>query len=94
MGLVLSPLILQRFGWRALFYVFGVVGLPLYLIWQAVVPGSPPQRQRSATEQAGLGPGMAPGAANVLPTDTSRAPSQCRTSLRLGLEGAQIDCLA
>lgn len=40
-GLVLSPLILLHFGWRALFYVFGLVGAPLLLMWNAVVPPPP-----------------------------------------------------
>ncbi|EFN57861.1 hypothetical protein CHLNCDRAFT_143323 [Chlorella variabilis] len=41
-GLLLSPLILQRFGWRALFYLFGVAGAPLLLLWMLVVPGRAP----------------------------------------------------
>lgn len=35
------------------------------------MPDAPPQR--SAAEQAGLTPGMAPGTANILPTATSEA---------------------
>ena len=35
---MLSPLILQCFGWRALFYLFGVLGVPLLALWAAVVP--------------------------------------------------------
>jgi predicted MFS family arabinose efflux permease len=42
-GLLLSPLILQRFGWRALFYLFGLAGVPLLLLWFAVVPNNKPR---------------------------------------------------
>lgn len=38
MGLILSPLILLQFGWRALFYTFGLVGVPLLAIWLAAAP--------------------------------------------------------
>jgi hypothetical protein len=37
-GLVLSPLILMQFGWKALFYTFGLLGLPLLAVWLAVAP--------------------------------------------------------
>jgi len=47
-ALALSPLILQRWGWRALFYMFGALGAPLLALWVAVVPAAaaaaaPPQ---------------------------------------------------
>lgn len=38
MGLILSPLILLQFGWRALFYTFGLLGVPLLAIWLATAP--------------------------------------------------------
>jgi ACS family sodium-dependent inorganic phosphate cotransporter/ACS family sodium-dependent inorganic phosphate cotransporter-like MFS transporter 9 len=37
-GLVLSPLILMQFGWKALFYTFGLLGLPLLAVWLAATP--------------------------------------------------------
>lgn len=40
-GLLLSPLILQNYGWRALFYIFGLLGGPLLLLWNLVVPPRP-----------------------------------------------------
>lgn len=40
-GLLLSPLILQRYGWRALFYLFGILGAPLLFMWNAAVPPPP-----------------------------------------------------
>lgn len=41
-GLALSPLILQQYGWKALFYMFGLLGAPLLLLWNMVVPPPPP----------------------------------------------------
>ena len=38
LGLVLSPILLLNFGWRGLFYVFGFLGLPMFLFWLAAVP--------------------------------------------------------
>lgn len=51
MGLVLSPLILQRWGWRALFYTFGLLGGPLLLLWSLVVPGQQAQQQAQQAQQ-------------------------------------------
>lgn len=42
-GLFLSPLLLAKFGWRGLFYVFGLLGLPLLAVWLAIVPKPSPQ---------------------------------------------------
>ena len=38
LGLVLSPLLLQAYGWRSLFLIFGVLGGPLLLMWNLCVP--------------------------------------------------------
>ena len=38
LGLVLSPLLLQAFGWRSLFLIFGALGGPLLLMWNLCVP--------------------------------------------------------
>lgn len=43
-GLLLSPLLLEMFGWRSVFYVFGVLGLPMVAIWNAFVPDEQSQR--------------------------------------------------
>jgi ACS family sodium-dependent inorganic phosphate cotransporter/ACS family sodium-dependent inorganic phosphate cotransporter-like MFS transporter 9 len=37
-GLLLSPILIQQYGWRSLFYVFGAMGIPLLYIWSLVVP--------------------------------------------------------
>lgn len=52
-GLLLSPLILQLYGWRSLFYVFGLLGIPLLLFWLAIVPPpfSSASSPSSSTEQ-------------------------------------------
>eukprot|EP01025_Chloroclados_australasicus_P039277 TRINITY_DN4059_c0_g2_i1.p1 TRINITY_DN4059_c0_g2~~TRINITY_DN4059_c0_g2_i1.p1 ORF type:complete len:491 (+),score=64.78 TRINITY_DN4059_c0_g2_i1:26-1474(+) len=39
-GLVASPFIIEQFGWQALFYIFGVIGLPVLIIWNSIVPDS------------------------------------------------------
>lgn len=51
-GLFLSPLLLQKLGWRGLFYTFGVLGLPLLAIWLAVVPK--PQQKAAAEPEEGF----------------------------------------
>merc|ERR1719331_1764741 len=38
LGLLLSPFLIANYGWRSLFYVFGLMGLPVLLAWQRVVP--------------------------------------------------------
>jgi MFS family permease len=52
LGLVLSPFILQKFGWRALFYVFGLAGAPLLLLWFSLVPGAAARQQGQQAQQA------------------------------------------
>ena len=37
-GLLVSPLLLEMYGWRSVFYVFGALGLPLVIMWNLVVP--------------------------------------------------------
>jgi predicted MFS family arabinose efflux permease len=61
-GLLLSPLILQRYGWRALFYLFGLAGAPLLALWMLVVPNTPPANPSSA---GGSGSGSAAGGSSV-----------------------------
>ncbi len=56
-GLLLSPLILQHFGWRALFYIFGLVGAPLLLAWAALVPSQASKVSGSAAAAAAGGSG-------------------------------------
>ena len=40
LGLLLSPYLIANYGWRSLFYVFGLLGAPVLLLWQQVVPSS------------------------------------------------------
>lgn len=59
-GLILSPLILLQFGWRALFYTFGLVGVPLLAMWLASAPkplpkAAPPPAAESPKAAAGGG---------------------------------------
>ena len=65
-GLLLSPLILQHFGWRALFYIFGLVGAPLLLIWAALVPSQADRVASSEAAAAGGGGGSKVGVPQLL----------------------------
>jgi MFS family permease len=42
-GLALAPILLHTVGWRGLFYVFGLLGLPLLALWLKVVPQQTPK---------------------------------------------------
>jgi len=42
-GLALAPVLLHTVGWRGLFYVFGLLGLPLLALWLKVVPKQTPK---------------------------------------------------
>mmetsp|Transcript_17093 Transcript_17093/g.29254 ORF Transcript_17093/g.29254 Transcript_17093/m.29254 type:complete len:305 (-) Transcript_17093:149-1063(-) len=53
LGLILSPILLITFGWRALFLVFGMLGGPLLAMWMAVVPNHPPASIPGAPPQTG-----------------------------------------
>ncbi|WPT18045.1 Putative anion transporter 4 [Picochlorum sp. SENEW3] len=44
-GLLASPILLEMYGWRSVFYVFGLLGLPLFLLWNAVVPDKHNEQQ-------------------------------------------------
>jgi MFS family permease len=41
LGLALSPMIIQRYGWRALFYMFAALGAPTLALWAWAVPPPP-----------------------------------------------------
>ena len=50
LGLILSPLLLQAYGWRSLFLIFGVLGGPLLLMWNLCVPSvQQPEPAREAS---------------------------------------------
>lgn len=49
-GLLVSPLLLENFGWRSVFYVFGALGVPLVFMWNAVVPDTVPLRRDGEEE--------------------------------------------
>lgn len=53
-GLFLSPLILQKLGWRGLFYTFGVLGYPLLAIWLAIVPKPKAKQDLSSQSKEGF----------------------------------------
>ncbi len=59
LGLVVSPLLLAAVGWRSMFLLFGVLGVPLLLLWNRVVP--------SAAEAAAMTPSGPSPAGAYLP---------------------------
>jgi ACS family sodium-dependent inorganic phosphate cotransporter/ACS family sodium-dependent inorganic phosphate cotransporter-like MFS transporter 9 len=60
LGLLLSPLIVQRLGWPGLFYVFGALGAPVLAFWNAVVP------EHNAAAAGGQGPAAGPAPSAML----------------------------
>ncbi|KAK9831670.1 hypothetical protein WJX74_005307 [Apatococcus lobatus] len=53
-GLALSPLLLSRFGWRGIFYVFGILGAPLLAAWWTLVPPDTPRTTTSKASSSGM----------------------------------------
>ena len=53
-GLALAPFLIQRVGWRGLFYVFGVLGIPAWLFWQHAVPDQTVEEQGSRPKSSPL----------------------------------------
>ncbi|GAX82958.1 hypothetical protein CEUSTIGMA_g10385.t1 [Chlamydomonas eustigma] len=56
LGLLLSPILLLQFGWRSLFLIFGLLGVPLLVMWMSTVPASAPNvgTDRAAAPSASL----------------------------------------
>eukprot|EP00873_Tetraselmis_striata_P029954 jgi/Tetstr1/450218/TSEL_037256.t1 len=52
-GLALTPFLLQVIGWRGVFIAFGLLGVPMLLMWQACVPRQDPQAATPAQAAAG-----------------------------------------
>ena len=52
-GLAVSPLLLSRFGWRGIFYIFGVLGAPMLIAWLALVPPDKPRASNLQSTSAG-----------------------------------------
>ncbi len=51
LGLLLSPILLVNFGWRSLFYIFGILGAPLLAMWLTAVPNKQDSKQDSTQQQ-------------------------------------------
>lgn len=39
-GLLASPILLEMYGWRSVFYVFGALGFPMLILWNLIVPSA------------------------------------------------------
>lgn len=63
-GLALSGLLVAQFGWASVFYVFGIAGIAIALVWFVVVRDSPAQHPGiSEAERAYIAAGVEAGAA-------------------------------
>lgn len=49
----MSPLLLSRFGWRGIFYIFGILGAPLLAAWWGLVPPDTPCTTTSTASSSG-----------------------------------------
>ena len=54
-ALVTSPLIINQYGWKSAFWLYGTLGLTWMLAWVPLVPDQPPNKTRAA-RQLGGGP--------------------------------------
>lgn len=51
-GLLVSPILLELYGWRSVFYVFGALGVPLTFIWNFLVPEGETSKNNGMGEPA------------------------------------------
>jgi MFS transporter, ACS family, solute carrier family 17 (sodium-dependent inorganic phosphate cotransporter), other len=62
-GLALSPLIIQNYGWHSLFLTYGVAGFPLLALWYLTMPsGAPVNSENSSTRENDPQPAFSPPA--------------------------------
>lgn len=54
-GLVVSPILLERFGWSSIFVPFGVLGVVWFAVWNNLVSSAPPGRLRSRKRRGASG---------------------------------------
>ncbi len=61
LGLAVSGILVARFGWESIFYVFGAVGIVYAVFWFAVIKDSPAQDSKtSEAERAHISAGLNP----------------------------------
>jgi predicted MFS family arabinose efflux permease len=61
-GLTVSPYIISEFGWKALFGAFGLLGIPLVLMWNLAAPS---KKRDASAQQATSWPTKENNMANV-----------------------------
>lgn len=74
LGLLLSPILLVNFGWRSLFYIFGILGAPLLAMWLTAVPNKQDSKQQQQQQVAGSS-GAAAGSTGEQPQQATPASS-------------------
>ncbi len=53
-ALVTSPLLINNFGWKSAFWVYGTLGLTWMLAWVPLVPDQPPNKTKALQGGASL----------------------------------------
>lgn len=51
-ALLISPVLINNFGWKSAFWVYGTLGLTWMLAWVPLVPNQPPSNMK-AQEKGG-----------------------------------------
>lgn len=52
-ALLISPLLINKFGWESAFWVYGTLGLTWMLAWVPLVPDQPPNKTKAALQKGG-----------------------------------------
>jgi predicted MFS family arabinose efflux permease len=89
-GLAASPLLLACLGWRALFLVFGLVGVPLLAMWLAAVPDKVEKEEEEEERGGGVGVRVGLGAAIAAAATT---PATTKTTTTTTKEPPSIAAL-
>lgn len=53
-ALITSPLIINHYGWKSAFWLYGTLGLTWMLAWVPLVPDQPPNKTRAARQLGGV----------------------------------------
>ncbi len=73
LGLAISGVLVARFGWESIFYVFGAVGIVYAIFWFAVIKDSPAQDSKtSEAERAHISAGLSPSQLERSPLPVTR----------------------
>ncbi len=54
LGLLISPFLVASFGWRSLFYAYGIMGIPVLMFWLSTVPRASPRETQGKAMPIGF----------------------------------------